>query len=64
MKFIKLYTYWRNEKLECCCPPQNRCLKDRECELMELTYNEFEGTKECMKSRSYKRNKRGAIEQK
>ncbi len=64
MKTIKLYTYWRNEKIECCCPPQNKCLKDRECELMTFTYNEFEGVKSCMKSRSYKRNCRGAIEQK
>lgn len=63
MRTIKLYTYWRNEKLECCCPPQNKCLKDRECELMEFSYDEYQDARKCMSARRYKRNKRGALEQ-
>ena len=63
MRKIKLYTYWRLERLERCCPPQNRCLKDKECELMTFTYDEYEDVKGCMSARRYKRNKRGAIEQ-
>ncbi|MCI6278063.1 MAG: hypothetical protein MR639_15300 [Clostridium sp.] len=61
MKNIKLYTFWRDGKLECCCPPQNKCNKDHNCELMKFTYDEYEGSRECMKSRKYKRNKHGAI---
>lgn len=63
MKIIKLYTFWRNGKLECCCPPQNKCNKDRGCELMKFNYDEYEGVNDCMKSRKYKRNSRGCIEQ-
>lgn len=64
MKKIKLYTYWRENKLECCCPEQNRCRKERGCELEEFLYDEYSGVKDCMKSRSYKRGKNGAIVQK
>ena len=63
MKIIKLYTFWRNGKLECCCPPQNKCNKDRGCELMKFNYDEYEGLNDCMRSRKYKRNSRGCMEQ-
>jgi hypothetical protein len=63
MKIIKLYTFWRNGKLECCCPPQNECNKDRGCELIKFNYDEYEGINDCMRARKYKRNSRGCIEQ-
>lgn len=63
MKTISLYTHWRLGKLECCCPPENRCLKDKGCELIKFSYNEYEDVRECMKHDSYKRVK-GALRQK
>ena len=64
MRKVKLYTFWHEEKLECCCPPENKCLKDKGCELMTFSYNEYEDIKECMKARQYKRGRNGAIVQK
>lgn len=63
MKIIKLYTFWRDGKLECCCSPQNKCNKDHGCELMKFNYDEYEGLNDCMRSRKYKRNSHGAMEQ-
>lgn len=63
MKNIKLYTFWRGGTLECCCPPQNKCNKEHGCEIMKFTYDEYEDLSNCMKSRSYKRNSRGAIKE-
>jgi hypothetical protein len=61
---VTLLTYWRNKELECCCPVKNRCKKDKGCEELDFTLDPYEGIKECMKARSYKRNSNGAIEQK
>lgn len=63
MKIIKLYTFWRNGKLECCCPPKNKFNKDYGCELMKSNYDEYDGLNDFMRSRKYKRNSRGCIEQ-
>lgn len=60
---ITLLTFWKDKELECCCPPKNRCSKDKGCELLEFTINPYTGVKECMKHSSYKRSK-GAIKQK
>jgi hypothetical protein len=60
---VKLMTKWRNNELECCCPVKNQCLKNHNCEELEFILDQYEGINDCMKSRSYKRNKNGAIKQ-
>ena len=59
---VKLMTYWKNKELTCCCPINNKCSKDHNCEELEFTLNEYEGIEECMRERSYKRVK-GALRQ-
>lgn len=60
MRTIKLFTLWRDgqENPVCVCPPQNRCSKDRGCELTEYTYDNYRDVKHCMsKQRVYKKVK-------
>ena len=60
---VQLYSYFKDNEIECCCPPKNKCSKDKGCELLDFTLDPYADIKECMKHSSYKRNK-GAIKQK
>ena len=56
MKKVELYTKYYNEKLVCCCPVENKCSKDRNCELSKFYYDDYDtNINELMKNRSYKR---------
>lgn len=57
-------TYWRDKEVVCCCPIKNQCNKNHNCEKLEFTLDPYEGVENCMKERSYKRVKGGALRQK
>lgn len=56
---------WDRHKLKCACLFHNPCCSDvpKECEEIELTLNPYDDVEEVMRSRRYKRNSRGAMEQ-
>lgn len=57
-------TRWDKKTLICACLQGNpACDRYKTCEVLELTLDPYEGTKECMKERSYKRCN-GAVKQK
>lgn len=60
---VNLLTNWKDNILECCCLIKNKCNKDCTCEELEFTLDPFANSKDCMKHDSYKRNNRGAIQQ-
>lgn len=48
---------WDKKELKCACLYGNAaCDRDKTCEVLELTLNPFDGAKECMKGRSYKKS--------
>lgn len=59
-----LFTQWREDKLVCCCTKDNKCSKERGCEEIEaFIEDKYDGLRECMKARAYRRNRHGAITQ-
>lgn len=56
-------THWRDKELVCCCPVNNQCLKNHNCEELEFTLDTYGGIAQCMKGRSYIRTKGGAIKE-
>jgi hypothetical protein len=61
---LNLNIKFHGDKVICAKSPVEckKCIYSRSCENMTLFYDPFEGINECMKSRSYKREK-GAIRQ-
>jgi hypothetical protein len=63
-KKYEFNTRWDKDILICACLQDNPCCdRYKTCEVLELTFNPYDGVKDCMGQRKYKRNKRGAIEQ-
>lgn len=57
-------TRWNGKELKCACLYGNPCCdRYRNCEKLELTLDPFDGIKDCMKERSYKKV-HGAYKQK
>lgn len=58
-KSVKLYINYHDEKPVCCCFPENRCSKERSCELQDALIDQYSNIEECMHHDSYKRDKHG-----
>lgn len=63
-KKLKLNVKFNKDKVVCAKSPTECkiCGHSSTCELMELYYYPYDGAKDCMKHRSYKR-KRGSMRQ-
>lgn len=61
---LMAYVKWRNKnEYSCMCSFFHPlCDKYKDCEELELTFKPYEGIEECMRQRSYKREK-GALKQ-
>jgi hypothetical protein len=61
----KFNTRWNGKVLRCACLYGNPCCdRFRTCEVLEVKISPFADIEECMKARSYKRTKGGAIREK
>lgn len=56
-------TKWENNKIACVCTLGKKCVHVATCEELEFKLNIYDGIKDCMKERSYKKV-HGAIKQK
>lgn len=58
------YSNWDRQNLICACLFHNPCCdKYKKCEEIELELRPYDDVESCMRSRRYKRNSRGCIEQ-
>lgn len=56
-------TKWESNQVVCICTLGKRCIHANDCEELEFKLNKYDGIKECMDQRKYKREK-GAMKQK
>lgn len=62
-KKYKFNTRWNKDILKCACLFGNACCdRFKTCEVLELTHDPYENLEECMKERTYRREK-GALRQ-
>ena len=58
MSKYKFNTRWNKKILKCACLFGNAaCDRFKTCEVLDFTHNPFDDIKECMKERTYRRDK-------
>lgn len=56
-------TKWEDNEIACICTLKKKCIHAKACEELELKLNTYDGIKECMSHRRY-RKENGVTKQK
>jgi len=56
-------TKWEDNSIACICTLSKKCSHAKECEELEFKLNKYDGIKECMSQRKY-RKENGVYKQK